>query len=125
MNRGTMLVVCGLAGLSREATAQAVVPDQGDRIRVNVCKRNGGESCRPMVGSFVSWTPDRIVLRDSMGLERQIAAGPQSVLEVGRGKHSPWARGLLFGFLGGAASAMYGCHCLPGPERWWEDSSVR
>ena len=101
MNRGAMLVVFGLTGLSREATAQTVVPDQGDRIRVKVCERNGGASCRPLVGSFVAWTQDRIVLRDSMGLERQIAAGPRSVLEVSRGKYSPWARGLLYGFLGG------------------------
>ena len=107
-----MLISLGLAAPAAEAVAQAASPAPGDRVRVNVCDRGGGSSCWRIVGSFVSWTPDRIVLRDSLGVERGITAGPRSVLEVSRGKRSLLGRGLLFGFLGGAglgAVATLGC----------------
>lgn len=98
---GAMLTLLGLAVSSREVMGQEAAPAPGDRVRVEVCERTTGASCRFIVGSFVSWTPDRIVLRDSMGAEHGIAAGQRSKLEVSRGKYSPFGRGLLYGFLGG------------------------
>ena len=104
MKTGVMLVILGLAGPVAAATAQGTAPAPGDRVRVNVCERGtAGTSCAYLIGSFVSWTPDRIVLRDSLGRDVQVTAGPRSVLEVSRGKYSPMAQGLVYGLLGGAA----------------------
>lgn len=102
VQRGIVVALLGLAVSWRGAAAQAASPSPGDRVRVNACESGGGGSCRHIVGAFVSWTPDQIVVRDSLGRDLGIAAGPRSELEVSRGRRSLVGRGLLFGFLGGA-----------------------
>jgi hypothetical protein len=94
--------IFGLSVLASEAGAQAPTPAPGDRVRVKVCERAAGASCRYLVGSFVSWTPDRISVRDSLGRDLQITAGPRSAVQVSRGRHPHFGKGMLFGLLGGA-----------------------
>lgn len=103
MKSAAMLAVLGVAVPSRAAVAQRASAVPGDRVRVEACEPNTGAPCRRIVGAFVSWTPDRIVLRDSTGTELQIAAGPRSEVELSRGRSSSLGKGLLYGFLGGAA----------------------
>ena len=97
--------------------AQEVSPMPGDRVRVHVCERSAGIPCRHLVGSFVSWTPERITLRDSLGREVHITAGPRSVVETSRGTRSQLGRGLLYGLLGGAAlGALATFACVQGAD---------
>lgn len=65
---GAMLITFGLAvpPMRQRHKRPPRLPETG--CASMVCERTAGASCRRLAGSFVSWTPDRIVLRDSPGV---------------------------------------------------------
>ena len=74
--------------------AQEVVPDSGARVRVN----------QKVIGSFVSWDANELVLSDTALVLAQV-----TTLELSRGRKSNAGKGALIGGLvGAAAGATYG-----------------